>query len=221
MIYSIEHIARAVKTARMDKGLSQRALSAKIGVPQSHISKIENGAVDIKVSSLIELSRALDLELMLVPRKIAPVVKGIQRTAETEKAANPMNVGETIFKDLEKIRKTAEQFTLFQKRIEETLNLASSIKELEQFQVNMNQANQIRKWLKQTQSSFDTIKNIQKTSAAIESLRKSSKFVESINHIKDMTRNFQNMRNALAHGLNEPRKTSIPAYRLDEDEIDA
>lgn len=221
MIYSIEHIARAVKTARMNKGLSQRALSAKIGVPQGHISKIENGAVDIKVSSLIELSRALDLELMLVPRKIAPAVKGIQRNAETEKAANPMNADEAVYKDLEKIRKTAEQFTLYKKRIEETQNLASSIKELQQFRVNIGQAKQIKNWLKQTQSSFDTIRNIQKTSAAIESIKNSAGFVQNLNQLKEITKNFRNMRNALSHGLNEPQKTSIPAYRLDEDEFDA
>lgn len=86
MNYSVEHIARAIKAARKKKGLSQRALSARIGVPQSHISKIENGAVDLKTSSLIEFSRALDLELMLVPRRLVPAVQGLQRSAEASLA---------------------------------------------------------------------------------------------------------------------------------------
>ena len=57
MNYAIEHIARTIKAARETKGLSQRALSEKAGVPQSHISKIESGAVDLRVSSLVELGR--------------------------------------------------------------------------------------------------------------------------------------------------------------------
>ena len=66
---SIAHIALQIKEAREAKGLSQRALSKKVGIPQSHISRIENGAVNLQLSSLIELARVLELELMLVPKK--------------------------------------------------------------------------------------------------------------------------------------------------------
>jgi len=71
MLDSIKHIGTALKAARQKKKFSQRILSTKTGVPQSHISKIENGATDLQTSSLIEISRALDLELMLVPRDLA------------------------------------------------------------------------------------------------------------------------------------------------------
>jgi hypothetical protein len=50
-------------------------------VPQSHISKIESGKVDIKTSSLIELARALDLEIMIVPRRLVPAVEALARPA--------------------------------------------------------------------------------------------------------------------------------------------
>ena len=53
MTYAIEEIAEALRAARESKGLSQRELSARSGVPQGHISKIENGAVDLRLSSLI------------------------------------------------------------------------------------------------------------------------------------------------------------------------
>ncbi|MFX8320164.1 helix-turn-helix transcriptional regulator, partial [Acinetobacter baumannii] len=52
-------IIEVLRAARQAKQLSQRELSAKAGVPQSHISKIENGGSDIRLSSLIELARAL------------------------------------------------------------------------------------------------------------------------------------------------------------------
>ena len=93
MIYTTEHIASILKSARKARGLSQRALSAKVGVPQSHLSKVEKGAVDLRVSSLVELARALDLELMLVPRKSAPAVNAlvhalpISRETETSRPA--------------------------------------------------------------------------------------------------------------------------------------
>ncbi|WP_346659337.1 helix-turn-helix transcriptional regulator [Bradyrhizobium sp. 164] len=49
-----------IRTAREAIGLSQRDLSARITVPQSHISKIESGGADLRLSSLVELARALD-----------------------------------------------------------------------------------------------------------------------------------------------------------------
>ena len=77
MNYQIEDIARQLKEAREQKNLSQRLLSTKVGMPQSHISKIESGQVDLKLSSLIELARALDFEITLVPRKISHVVSSL------------------------------------------------------------------------------------------------------------------------------------------------
>jgi transcriptional regulator with XRE-family HTH domain len=57
MGYATEDVIAALRTAREAKGLSQRALSARTGVPQSHISKIETGGTDIRLSSLVELAR--------------------------------------------------------------------------------------------------------------------------------------------------------------------
>ena len=77
MAYATEHIAGTLKNARRARGLTQRSLGRKTALPQSHISKIESGAVDLRVSSLVELARALHLELMLVPRVAVPAVQSI------------------------------------------------------------------------------------------------------------------------------------------------
>lgn len=82
MSYSIQDVAERIKFARNKKGLSQRALSAKTGVTQSHISKIENGMVDLQVSSLIEIARCLDLELVLVPRNLLSAVQAFQNASK-------------------------------------------------------------------------------------------------------------------------------------------
>jgi transcriptional regulator with XRE-family HTH domain len=87
MSYTTEYIAETLKAAREAKGLSQRDLSNRAGVPQSHISKIESGVVDLRLSSLISLARVLDLELALVPRKTMPAVRSIVRSSAQERAA--------------------------------------------------------------------------------------------------------------------------------------
>lgn len=74
-------IAEELKAARKTKKLSQQDLAQKVCVPQSHISKIESGKVDLKTSSLIELARALELEVMLVPRALVPALDSMKRGA--------------------------------------------------------------------------------------------------------------------------------------------
>ncbi|WP_445428498.1 helix-turn-helix domain-containing protein [Alishewanella sp. HL-SH05] len=81
MSYVTEQILESLREARVRKGFSQRELSARSGVPQSHISKIESGGVDLRISSLIALARVLDLELLVAPKKSVPAIKSIIRSS--------------------------------------------------------------------------------------------------------------------------------------------
>jgi len=78
MYDSLEYIAEAIKKARKKKGLSQRELSAKTHIPQSHISKIEQAKVALQITGLIQIARALDLELMLISRPNITAVQAIE-----------------------------------------------------------------------------------------------------------------------------------------------
>ena len=49
---------------RLAKGLSLRALAANCSLDDSNISKIEQGKVDIQLSTLFELAKGLDMEPM-------------------------------------------------------------------------------------------------------------------------------------------------------------
>jgi transcriptional regulator with XRE-family HTH domain len=82
MTYQVEAFAQSLRRARVDKGWSQRELSGKAGIPQAHISRIESGAVDVKVSTLVGLARLLDLELILAPRSSIPAVEALIREAD-------------------------------------------------------------------------------------------------------------------------------------------
>ncbi len=76
---NLTEIAHALREARIAKQMSQRALSARSGATQAQISRIENGEVDLQVSSLIELARALDMELVLTPKGALPAVEAVVR----------------------------------------------------------------------------------------------------------------------------------------------
>lgn len=73
----MEEIAKKLQAARKAKELTQAELGAKMGLPQSHISQIESGRVDLRFSSLLEMARLLDLEPMLIPRALTPAVRSI------------------------------------------------------------------------------------------------------------------------------------------------
>lgn len=77
MPVELQTIAAVLKAARTVKGLSQSALAERVGLPQSHISRIESGTIDLQTSNLIQLARALDLEVSLVPRQLVPAVEAL------------------------------------------------------------------------------------------------------------------------------------------------
>ena len=59
--------ARLLRYARKRAGLSQRALAAKAGVPQSYVARVETSRVDPSVSSLSRLLRACETTLEAMP----------------------------------------------------------------------------------------------------------------------------------------------------------
>lgn len=80
MSYKTEDLLDALKAVRSAQGVSQRALSQRTGLNQSHISKIESRALEPSIATFVVLARALDLEPMLIPRKLVPAVEAIVRS---------------------------------------------------------------------------------------------------------------------------------------------
>ena len=80
----MRYIQDQIRLAREAKGLTQSDLGRRIGQPQSAISRIERGA-DIRLSTLLELARVLELEPILVPKHLVPAVNGlVGRSTEPE-----------------------------------------------------------------------------------------------------------------------------------------
>jgi transcriptional regulator with XRE-family HTH domain len=55
--------AAAIKAARVEQGLTLRALSARIGLPYSTLSKLENGKMELTYDKLLKLAQGLNVEL--------------------------------------------------------------------------------------------------------------------------------------------------------------
>lgn len=138
------HIISALKAARENKAISQRELSAKTGVPQAQISRLESGAVDIRLSSLVTLARALDLEVELVPRKAVSAVETIVRaTTNTERRSENTRAGATeitkLAKALQGVRSAAIPSIVMEK-------VLSHIRMLERIQPNAAQLEAIKRF---------------------------------------------------------------------------
>ncbi len=71
---------------RSAKRLSQIELGERLGFTQGTISRAENGH-DLRVSTLVELARALDLELMLIPRRFYNTVEALVEGAPWDRGA--------------------------------------------------------------------------------------------------------------------------------------
>jgi len=72
-------LRQALRQAREEHGWSQRDLASRLSVGQRHISGIESGKIVPRYDTLLELVRALDRDLLMVPRALVPVVQSLVR----------------------------------------------------------------------------------------------------------------------------------------------
>lgn len=200
MSYATEHIASTLKAARESKGLSQRDLSKKAGVPQSHISNIENGTVDLRLSSLIALTRALDLELTLVPRKALSAVKSIVRGSERTTGKSGDDSARAASKALNRLQDTIARLTETNSAPKELAQLRRQVYELRHFRI--------------PSSGIEAIRD---ANQALKEFRNDTK---NLDPLRQTLSQIRTLRNTLAHGLvNVARVESArPAYSLDEDD---
>jgi transcriptional regulator with XRE-family HTH domain len=195
MNHEIEHIATAIKDARTRQGVSQRELSANSGVPQAQISKFENGSVDLRLSSLVALARALGLELELIPRKAVPAVKSIVRST-----AQPPTI------DLASLARAQAVFERFQKTVQgidapfkEISRLQDSLRALEGLRIPAAEASSFERLVKQ-----------------VEQANRTSTDLEKLLQISDKLQSF---RNHIAHASSRSDQNLLPrpAYSIDDE----
>lgn len=202
MSAGIADIAASIRQARKDKGLTQRELGKRVGLPQSHISKIESGVVDLQLSSLVEIARALDLEVRLLPRKALPAIEGTVRAA----------VGNAGTSEISRAIARLQQETQLAERLKDS---HPSLKGLEEYQSA----------LKNIQTLQLNNQSIRALESALKPSRKLAKILEAhggveklVKQLGTATSALQQWRNIQVHSpqIDGPRQR--PAYRLEDDE---
>lgn len=78
-------LRQALREARLGRGWSQRKLGEYLGLPQMHISGIESGKIVPRFDTLLDYVRALDYDLLLIPRLLVPAVLALVREHQTSK----------------------------------------------------------------------------------------------------------------------------------------
>ena len=201
MTYATEHIAPTLRSARETQGLSQRALSAMAGVPQSHISKIENGTVDLRVSTLVELARVLDLELVLVPRKAVSAVHAVARS-RAESVLTAVESSRQTLNELKRLQQSVARTAQIHPALPELAEILRLVRELKHFPIPRHY--------------LDAVLNV---AAAVKVFHEKP---FSLNALRDSLAQLRNLRNALAHALptSHDTETVRPAYTLDDDDDD-
>ena len=87
-----------LRQSREVKDLTQSEMGARIGQPQSAVSRIERGG-DLRVSTLLEMARVLEMEPVLIPKRLIAAVQALlvhasgQRDTETSDADSIPLVG--------------------------------------------------------------------------------------------------------------------------------
>jgi len=199
MTYGAQEIAERLRAARVARGLSQRELSALAGVPQAQISRIEAGAVDLRLSSLVALAHALDLELALVPRKSFPAVRSLTKEALGKNGQRAV----AVQKEMQRITETLRGLQVNMPELEGLEALQKAFTDLQRFRLPLLQI----EGLKQLRQSLERIHRSGRPMATIS---------ESVNLVRIL-------RDKAAHGPDSEvdEGGARPAYSLDEDDDDA
>jgi transcriptional regulator with XRE-family HTH domain len=76
----MSNLTDELQNARKAAGLSQDALAMQAGLSRMTVQRIESGQIDPRLSTLLEMARALGLELMTVPAALRPQLEDFVRS---------------------------------------------------------------------------------------------------------------------------------------------
>ncbi|WP_106751814.1 helix-turn-helix domain-containing protein [Pannonibacter carbonis] len=204
-------IIEAIKNARKAKGLSQTSFGELVGVPQSHISKIEKGGVDIKLSSLIQIARALDLEVKLVPKRALPAVESIVAGVSRDRTAPALSNIRNAQKALDHLRNIAGAPANY---IEVFEQIDRALKGLQA--LNYDTDAYVR--LEKATSPIWKITFPPKQFSPAEGLKENSSEVGKIIKILERVgKSLRELRNSLVHRHEKADLLERPAYLLEDD----
>lgn len=75
----LNELGDLLRRARSTAGLTQEQVADLAGLSRPRYRDIETGAAAARVTTLMNVSRALGLEMMLVPQAMVPAVRALMR----------------------------------------------------------------------------------------------------------------------------------------------
>ncbi len=82
--YALVEIGRLLKTARIAQAMTQEQVADLAGISRPRYRDIETGSAAARATTLINIARALGLELMLIPHAMVPAVGALLRPYEDD-----------------------------------------------------------------------------------------------------------------------------------------
>lgn len=73
-------LLKELESARVAQGLSHEALAQRAGLSRMTVQRSEAGKIDPRLSTLLVMSRALGMDLMLVPTALRPELEEFARS---------------------------------------------------------------------------------------------------------------------------------------------
>jgi transcriptional regulator with XRE-family HTH domain len=204
MNYAASALLEQLRAARLAQGLSQRQLGERIGLPQSNIARLESGGTDPSLSKIIELARALDLDLQLIPRTALPAIRGAMRANEL--AIDPHDATSRAIQRIRNLGETLARFEPSQFEIPESLSKA--LADLERLRFDQTQFRALQDAIKPLQRGLD---RIQETG---------SDRAEWARRTSESGTRLRNLRNQIVQGAPLDQSHLKPAFSLDDDDDD-
>jgi transcriptional regulator with XRE-family HTH domain len=197
--YPIAPLTSSLRSAREAKGLTQRALASLTKIPQSHLSKIETGSVNLQLSSLLELARELDLELMLVPRRLVPAVEALTRNRERTSPSD----------------QTASW------ALPELTRIANAVRALQGTPKTSKYLQEISHAAKALEAADISSRDYQIVRRIADMLGRLKSGPDALPDLKESAKGLRTIRNAMAHRAAETPTSPRPAYTLNDEDDDA
>lgn len=198
MKYETEEITDRLREAREAKQLSQRELSRLAGVPQAQISRIESNSVDLRLSSLVAIASALDLEIALVPRKAVPAIKSITRQTTDRIVIQPP----AIRKEMQQLQKAIRTLQIDAPTLPELDDLRKATASIQRLQIDTRFLDNLR---------------------SLRDLIERANITQQWKGIFEAANSMKALRNHIAHfePTSGQRSANRPAYSLDDEDDDA
>jgi transcriptional regulator with XRE-family HTH domain len=197
-------ILKDLAEVRRAQAISQGELASRSGLDQAQLSRIEAERVDPRLSSLVQIARALGQEIVLVPQGSLSAVRAVIRSSAPQASVSPL------------ARQTRQLLTIIESRLERLFHDASSL-EAQEAQIELRKSLQDLRHLAPQRLSTQILplQHLQRSIAAQIRQGKPPKEKHWQRLVTKVREIYQAA--ATAPAQNEPQSRMRPAWALEDD----